>query len=159
MPDDNRSPSTVRWTRRAVLASTGLVSIASILAPLASATPEDADQAIRDIFGDRPVNPGRVTVTLPPIAENGNSVSIGISVDSPMTDADHVKQIVILSPRNPIATIARFHLGPHAGRAEVSTRVRMAGTQTLRVIAEMSDGTLWSGTGSTYVTLAACIIG
>jgi sulfur-oxidizing protein SoxY len=76
-----------------------------------------------------------------------------------MTDESFVEQIVVLSPRNPIATIARFHLGPHTGRAEISTRVRMAGTQTLRVVAEMNDGTLWSGTGSTYVTLAACIIG
>ena len=158
MPD-NDPLSTIRWTRRAILASTGILPVASVLAPLAAATPEDADQAIRDIFGDKPINPGKVTVKLPPIAENGNSVSVGIAVDSPMTEADHVRQIVVLSPRNPIATIARFQLGPHAGRAEVSTRVRLAGTQTLRVVAEMNDGTLWSGTGSTYVTLAACIIG
>jgi sulfur-oxidizing protein SoxY len=159
MPHDDHAPTTYRWTRRAFLASTGIVSIASALSPLASATPEDADQAIRDIFGDRPINKGKVTVTLPPIAENGNSVPVGITVDSPMTDESFVEQIVVLSPRNPIATIARFHLGPHTGRAEISTRVRMAGTQTLRVVAEMNDGTLWSGTGSTYVTLAACIIG
>lgn len=159
MPHDDQALQAYRWTRRAILASTGIFSIATALAPLASATPEDADQAVRDIFGDRPVNPGKVTVTLPPIAENGNSVSLGITVDSPMTETDFVRQIVVISPRNPIATIARFHLGPHAGRAEVSTRVRMAGTQTLRVVAEMNDGTLWSGTGSTYVTLAACIIG
>lgn len=146
-------------TRRDILASTAAVAVASFLAPTASATPEDADAALRDIFGDRPINEGRVFVTLPPIAENGNSVPIGITVNSPMAEDDYVKQIVILSPRNPIATIARFQLGPHSGRAQVSTRVRMAGTQTLRVVAEMSDGTLWSGTSSTYVTLAACIIG
>jgi sulfur-oxidizing protein SoxY len=159
MPHDDHALTTDRWTRRAFLASTGIVSIASVLSPLASATPEDADQAIRDIFGDRPIYKGKVTVTLPPIAENGNSVPVSVTVDSPMTDESFVKQIVVLSPRNPIATIARFHLGPHTGRAEISTRVRMAGTQTLRVVAEMNDGTLWSGTGSTYVTLAACIIG
>lgn len=159
MQQDNRTLFRLTCTRRVFLASAGALSIASVLAPIASATPEDADQAVRDIFGDRPINEGKVTVTLPPIAENGNSVAIGISVDSPMTDDDFVKQIVILSPRNPIATIARFNLGPHAGRAEISTRVRMAGTQTLRIVAEMSDGTLWTGTGSTYVTLAACIIG
>lgn len=146
-------------TRRAILASTAAVAVGSFLAPAAIATPEDADQAIRDLFGDRPINEGRVLVTLPPIAENGNSVPVGVTVTSPMSEDDYVKQIVILSPRNPIATIARFQLGPHAGRADISTRVRMAGTQTLRVVAEMSDGTLWSGTGSTYVTLAACIIG
>nr|WP_321362447.1 thiosulfate oxidation carrier protein SoxY [uncultured Hyphomonas sp.] len=159
MPQDEQTPFGLTCTRRTLLASSGAFSIASVLAPLASATPEDADQAIRDIFGDRPINEGKVTVTLPPIAENGNSVPIGIAVDSPMTDDDFVKQIIVLSPRNPIATIALFRLGPYSGRADVSTRVRMAGTQTLRVVAEMNDGTLWAGTGSTYVTLAACVIG
>ena len=159
MQQDEQAISREFWTRRAILASASALPLAAFLAPKASATPEDADQAIREIFGDRPVNAGKVTVTLPPIAENGNSVSLSVAVDSPMTEDDYVRQIVILSPRNPIATIARFHFSPHSGRAEISTRVRMAGTQTLRVIAEMSDGTLWSGTGSTYVTLAACIIG
>ena len=149
----------IHLTRRAILASTAAAAVAAFLTPAAYAAPEDADQAIRDIFGDRPINEGRVFVSLPPIAENGNSVPVGVTVNSPMSEDDYVKQIVILSPRNPIATIARFQLAPHAGRADISTRVRMAGTQTLRVVAEMSDGTLWSGTGSTYVTLAACIIG
>ncbi len=159
MQQDDQALGRSFWNRRAFLATASALPLAAFLAPTASATPEDADQAIRDFFGDRPVNAGKVTVTLPPIAENGNSVSLSVAVDSPMTEDDYVRQIVILSPRNPIATIARFQLSPHSGRAEISTRVRMAGTQTLRVIAEMSDGTLWSGTGSTYVTLAACIIG
>ena len=147
------------WNRRSFLAASGGTALATVLPPAAWASPQDADQAIREIFGDRPIHEGRVSVQLPPIAENGNSVSVSISVDSPMTEADHVRQIAIISPRNPIATVAQFYLGPYAGRADVSTRVRLAGTQTLRVIAEMSDGTLWSGKASTYVTLAACVIG
>lgn len=147
------------WTRRSILTASGILVASAAFPPLAAATPDDADRAIRDLFGDRPIFDGKVSVSLPPIAENGNSVAVSVSVESPMTEEDHVRQIVILSPRNPIATNARFQLGPHSGRADISTRVRMAGTQTLRVIAEMNDGTLWSGSASTYVTLAACIIG
>lgn len=156
--DDPTFPP-LHWTRRNLLVATGAAALTALLAPGANATPDDADAAIRELFGDHPINEGRVWVKLPPIAENGNSVAIDISVDSPMAEDDHVRQIAIFSPRNPIPTIAQFHLGPHAGRAQVSTRVRLAGTQTLRVIAEMSDGTLWSGKASTYVTLAACVIG
>ena len=147
------------WNRRTLLVAVSGAALSACLTPTASATPEEMTQTIRTLFGDRPINEGRVRVKLPPIAENGNSVSIDISVDSPMTGNDHVRQIVIFSPRNPITTIAQFQFGPHAGRADVSTRVRLAGTQALLVVAEMSDGTLWSGRASTYVTLAACVIG
>ena len=125
----------------------------------AFAEPADADAAIREMFGDKPITEGRVTVKVPPIAENGNSVSVGVIVDSPMSADDHVTRIGIFSPRNPIAEIARFELGPRAGRAEIATRMRMAGTQRVRAVAEMSDGTLWQGAASTVVTLAACVIG
>lgn len=150
--------SEIRWHRRAFLIASGAATL--FLAPVsASAEPEDADKAIREMFGSRKIQDGRVTVKLPPIAENGNSVQLTVSVESPMTEKDHVRRIAVISPRNPIAEIALFKLGPHSGLAEVSTRVRLAGTQSLRVIAEMSDGSLWAGRASTYVTLAACIIG
>ncbi|WP_084396843.1 SoxY-related AACIE arm protein [Henriciella aquimarina] len=154
-----RPPHAFPLTRRSILL-TGTAGLVSAALPFgASATPEDADAAIRALFGDRLINDGKVTVKLPPIAENGNSVAIGVSVDSPMSEDDYVKQIALFSPRNPIADVARFHLGPRAGKAEVSTRIRMAGTQTVRAIAEMNDGSLWKGTASTVVTLAACVIG
>ena len=145
--------------RRAFLAGAGAAACFALLPLPAVAEPEDAEEAIRQLFGTRPVREGKVTLKLPPIAENGNSVQLSVAVESPMTEKDHVRRIAIISPRNPIAEIAIFHLGPASGRAEVSTRVRLAGTQSLRVIAEMSDGSLWSGKASTYVTLAACIIG
>ena len=150
---------TLLWHRRTFLAAAG-AAVSLTLTPLpATAEPEDADEAIRKLFGDRAIREGRVTLKLPPIAENGNSVQLTVSVDSPMTEKDHVRKIAIISPRNPLAEIAIFNLGPAAGRAEISTRVRLAGTQSLRVVAEMSDGALWAGKASTYVTLAACIIG
>lgn len=146
-------------SRRAFLAGTGAALSLALLPLPAIAEPEDADEAIRQLFGTRPIREGKVTLKLPPIAENGNSVQLSVSVESPMTEKDHVRRIAIISPRNPIAEIAIFHLSAASGRADVSTRVRLAGTQSLRVIAEMSDGSLWSGKASTYVTLAACIIG
>ena len=76
-----------------------------------------------------------------------------------MSPDDYVRRIAIISPRNPIAEVAVFKLGPRAGNAEISTRIRMAGTQRIRAVAEMSDGTLWHGSASTVVTLAACLIG
>lgn len=147
------------WQRRAFLAAAGAAVSFALLPLPAAAEPEDADEAIRRLFGDRAIRDGKVTLKLPPIAENGNSVQLTVSVDSPMTEQDHVRRIAIISPRNPIPEIAIFNLNPASGRAEISTRVRLAGTQSLRAVAEMSDGSLWAGKASTYVTLAACIIG
>lgn len=147
------------WHRRAFLAAAGAAVSTALLPLSAAAEPEDADEAIRKLFGDRAIREGRVTLKLPPIAENGNSVQLTVSVDSPMTEKDHVRKIAIISPRNPIPEVAIFNLSHASGRAEVSTRVRLAGTQSLRAVAEMSDGSLWAGKASTYVTLAACIIG
>lgn len=146
-------------SRRLLLTGLGAGMLSSALPLAALGEPEDADAAIRDIFGDGALNEGKVTVKLPPIAENGNSVAITVSVDSPMTEDNHVRRMAIISPRNPIAEIAVFELGPRAGKAEVSTRIRMAGTQRIRAVAEMSDGSLWVGSASTVVTLAACVIG
>ena len=83
---------------------------------------------------------------------------IDIFIDSPMTEDDYVKQIVVFSPRNPLPVLAQYHLTPMSGRADVSARIRLGGTQSIRVIAEMNDGTLWSGAKQTLVTLAACVI-
>ncbi|WP_233347304.1 thiosulfate oxidation carrier protein SoxY [Ponticaulis koreensis] len=125
---------------------------------VAAATEDEMNEAISGMFGDRVITEGRVNVDLPPIAENGFSVPIDISVDSPMTEDDYVKQIVVFSPRNPLPVLAQYHLTPMSGRADVSARIRLGGTQSIRVIAEMNDGTLWSGAKQTLVTLAACVI-
>lgn len=143
--------------RSLLLGATGAVSIAAL--PLhAIADQADLEQARRDLFGDRPIREGRVTVNLPPIAENGYSVPLSVTVDSPMTADDYVKSVAILSPRNPLPNIAQFHFTPRSGKAFVSTRIRMSGTQSIQAIAEMSDGSLWSGSMQTVVTLAACVV-
>lgn len=144
--------------RRSLLRAAGSLVMVSALPLPASATPESMQAAIENIFGAREIMEGRVTLKLPPIAENGNSVSLQVTVQSPMTEADHVTRVAVFSPANPLPNVARFTLGPRAGLAKIGTRIRLADTQTVRAIAEMNDGSLWSGTAATLVTLAACAI-
>lgn len=135
----------------------GAIAITAL--PLTShADQADLERVRRNLFGVRPIREGRVTVKLPPIAENGYSVPISVTVDSPMTADDYVKRVAILSPRNPHPLLAQYHFTPRSGRAAVDARIRMSGTQAIQAVAEMSDGSLWSGSMETVVTLAACVI-
>ncbi len=96
---------------------------------------------------------------MPPVVENGNTVSLVVAVDSPMTAADYVKAIHVFNEKNPQPYLISVHLGPRAGKAKISTRVRLADSQTVTAIAEMSDGTFCSATADVVVTLAACVEG
>jgi sulfur-oxidizing protein SoxY len=91
------------------------------------------------------------------LVENGNAVGVTLDVESPMRADDHVRRIALFNEKNPQADIAVFHLGPRAGRARVATRIRLATSQTVMAVAEMSDGSFWSSKASVIVTLAACI--
>ncbi|MEL6858152.1 MAG: thiosulfate oxidation carrier protein SoxY [Pseudomonadota bacterium] len=145
-------------TRRALFASAGSAILITATPRSAHAAEDDLAAARIDLFGDRSVQEGRVIVELPPIAENGHSVPIRVQVDSPMTATDYVKRVAILSPRNPLPVIGVFALSPQSGRAEIATRIRMSGTQSIEAVAEMNDGTLWRGSMETVVTLAACVV-
>ena len=112
---------------------------------------------VRKVTGGAAVNPGRVTVETPRLADNGHSVPLKVSVASSMTAADYVRSITLLSERNPRPVIATYHLGPRSGRAEVATRVRLNGSQRLLVIAQLSDGSYWSGSAEVEVTESACL--
>ncbi len=120
-------------------------------------TEKDMLAAIARVTGSKPVQKGRVKLEVPPLVDNGNAVAISVAVDSPMTEANHVKEIHIFSERNPEPVILSMKLGPRSGRAAAATRVRLADTQTLVAIAAMSDGTFWSGSAQTVVTIAACL--
>lgn len=146
------------WSRRNLLCVSASAVGWMLVSRSANADPKDADLAIKALFGDRPVNDGRVSVELPPISENGYSVPFVVSVESPMTERDHVVRIAVLSEKNPIADVARFELGPRAGVARIETRIRLGGSQRVCAVAEMSDGSLWTGFAFTIVTLAACVI-
>ena len=118
----------------------------------------DSDALVKQALG-RAAQRGRVKLELPILADNGNDVPMKVAVQSPMTQADHVKTVRLLSPRNPERDMAVFHLGPRAGLAELSSRVRLAGSQRVVAVAEMSDGSLWMDTADVVVTLSACIDG
>jgi sulfur-oxidizing protein SoxY len=125
----------------------------------AQATDETMRGAIREFLGEAQVRPGRVKLDLPPLVENGNAVPLAISVESPMTAEDHVKTIAVFNQKNPQPNVATFHIGPRCGRASVSTRIRLADSQTVSAIAQMSDGSFWSDSADVVVTLAACVEG
>ena len=142
-------------TRRAVIAGGGATLLALRVTPL-HATPDEMRAAMHAALGDGPVSRGRVTLDIPALVENGNSVPLTIVVDSPMTPADHVRSLHIFSPENPLPDISRFVLGPRCGKAEVRTTIRLATTQVLHVVATMSDGSRWLETAEVEVTTAAC---
>lgn len=145
-------------TRRSAIA--GLAGLA--LVPVAAGGPAAAEdsmaaEAIKTLTKGATVKPGRVSIIMPELAENGNTVATTVTVESPMTAADHVKAIHIVADKNPIARVVSFHLGPRSGRARVATNIRLATTQVVTAVAEMSDGSFWSGTQEVIVTLAACL--
>jgi sulfur-oxidizing protein SoxY len=122
----------------------------------AEATPASMTSAIRTVVGEAVVRTGKVTLEVPPLVENGNTVPMTVSVSNPMTPADHVVSIHVFNEKNPQPNIGNFYLGPQAGRAQVSTRIRLADSQKIVAIARLSDGSFWSATVDVVVTLAAC---
>jgi len=123
----------------------------------ARATPEAMRAAMKKVLGEASVQKGRVKLELPPLIENGNSVSMNVAVESPMTSEDYVKSIHVFNEKNPQPNVISVHIGPRAGRASISTRVRLADSQRVIAVAEMSDGTFWSDETDVIVTLAACL--
>ena len=122
----------------------------------AEATPATLTAAIRAVAGEAAVRTGKVKLDVPPLVENGNTVPMTVSVSSPMTADDHVKSIHVFNEKNPQPNIGNFVLGPRAGRAEVSTRIRLADSQKITAIAHLADGSFWSVSVDVVVTLAAC---
>jgi sulfur-oxidizing protein SoxY len=144
------------WSRRNLLAiGAGLVGAMWIRTSQAAGP--DLASALSAFAGNAPIKPGRVLLDVAPLVENGNTVPVKITVESPMTEADHVVAIAIFNEKNPQRDVGVFRLGARAGRAEVSTRIRLATSQKLVAIAQMSDGTYWSHSVDVIVTLAACV--
>lgn len=130
------------------------------LAPVyrdAQATPAAMQDALRKVTGGAPLRSGRVKLDVPPLIDNGNAVPLSVTVESPMTPADHVKAIHVFTERNPLPNVLSVYLGPRAGRAHVATRVRLADTQNVIAIAQLSDGSYWMASAHVVVTLSACL--
>lgn len=122
----------------------------------AGATPSEAIQAIQKIVGSREIKTGRIYFELPPLVENGNLVAIKFSVQSPMIQTDYVKAIHIIAQGNPLPNVVSCYFTPLSGRAEVSTRIRLADSQKVWALAQMSDDSFWQTSVDTVVTLSAC---
>jgi sulfur-oxidizing protein SoxY len=151
----------LRHTRREVLQAAGAIAgsgaIALSMIRPAAATPASLHEAIRKVVGEAPVKSGKVKIDMPPIVENGNSVPCSVTVESPMTEADHVKAIHVFTEKNPLPNVISVRLGPRAGKASFATRIRLADSQPITAIAEMSDGSFYSESVDIIITLAACI--
>jgi sulfur-oxidizing protein SoxY len=147
-----------RISRRAMLCRLGTAGLLAVLWPVSAwTTPEAVQQAVRERIGTREPQSGGITLTLPKLAETGNAVPLTVVVDSPMTPEDHVLRMHVFVPGNPEPVAATYHLGVRAGKAEISTRIRLARSQMVLALAEMSDGSVRSATASIVVTLGACV--
>ena len=147
-------------TRRCFLRLAGGAAVAGsvpivTLRPL-EATPAMLTAAIRNVVGEAPVRTGKVKLDIPPLVENGNTVPMTVSVTSPMTPEDYVKSIHVFNEKNPQPNMGNFYLTPSSGRAQISTRIRLADTQKVVAIARLSDDSFWSVSTEVVVTLAAC---
>jgi sulfur-oxidizing protein SoxY len=147
-------------TRRDFLGLAGGAAVAGAV-PIVSlrplqATPAMLTSAIRNVVGEAQVKAGKVKIDIPPLVENGNTVPMTVSVTSPMTETDYVKSIHVFNEKNPQPNIGNFYIGPWAGRAQISTRIRLADSQKVVAIAHMSDDSFWSVSADVIVTLAAC---
>jgi len=150
---DQLSP---RPTRRGFLAGAAALVTLLPMTP-AQATPDSLEAAIREVVGTAKLNAGKVTLDLPPLVENGNTVPLKVSVDSPMSAADHVKAIHVFNEKNPQPHVLNATLGPRAGRASVAAHIKLADSQRIVAIAELSDGSFWTASADVIVTIAACI--
>ena len=153
-----KTPSSPLARRR--LLQAGVVVAAQVL--VRPATAQDASAmaaAVAQFAGGREVRRGRVKLEIAPLVDNGNVVPMRVVVDSPMSAADHVAEIAVFNEKNPQRDVARFTLGPRSGKADVSTRIRLATSQKLTALARMNDGSVWSDTVDVVVVLAACIEG
>lgn len=157
-----RLPPASGPSRRRVVAGlvVGAATTASFLqASAARANNPPLEDLLRRVAGGALPRTGRVLLDIPRLSETGNAVPLQVRVESPMTEADHVRWVHVIAELNPFPDVARFHLSPRAGRAQVATSIRLADTQQIAVVAAMSDGSFWMAQQEVIVTLSACISG
>lgn len=157
MTEFKLSSNTTKLSRRMYLSALGLLGISSWLVPsLGMAKKPEAMEAIAKIVGSNAIRDGRVKLVIPPLVESGNLVVLKLSIESPMTANDYVKVVHVVSEANPFPNIFTAYFTPRSGRAELTARVRLADSQRVWAIAQMSDGSFWQGYADTLVTLSAC---
>ena len=149
--------SSVETTRRETLAFASILGLAALLAPRMTFADEQAVAAeIKKLYGDKKFDSGKIKLDVPEIAENGLVVPVNVEVESPMTDADYVKAVHVLADGNPLPGIVSYSFTPACGKASASTRMRLAQTQNIICIAEMSNGKLHMAKANVKVTIGGC---
>ena len=130
----------------AVLGATGSPAVAA----------NDSADLIKKFTGGKQPAEGKVKLDLPEIAENGNTVPMTVSVESPMTEQSYVSEVLVVGDGNPNGGMVTFHFTPASGVAEANTRVRLATTQTITAVAKMNDGSLYTASRQVKVTIGGC---
>src|SRR3954471_2111340 len=149
--------SSVKTTRRETLALAGIAALAAFLAPKMAVADEGAVAAeIKKLYGDKKIDSGKLKLDVPEIAENGLVVPVNVEVESPMTDADHVKAVHVFADGNPFPGVVSYRFTPACGKASASTRMRLAQTQNIIAVAEMSNGGLYMAKANVKVTIGGC---
>jgi len=142
-------------SRRQVLAgSAGALAVATL--GVAPAHANNAQDLIKAFTGGKSATEGKVKLDLPEIAENGNTVPMTVSVESPMTDASHVTEVLVVGDGNPNGGMVTFHFSPLSGAAEANTRIRLAATQNIIAVAKMNDGSFVMASKQVKVTIGGC---
>jgi len=145
-----------KFNRREALAlGAGAVSVAMFGAAPALAK-NDADEAIKKFTGGKTPVQGKVKLDLPEIAENGNTVPMTVTVDSPMTEQSYVTDVMVVANENPRSSVVTFHFSPASGVAEANTRIRLAATQDVIAVAKMNDGSVFMASKQVKVTIGGC---
>lgn len=150
--------STQTFTRRQVLLAAGGLALAGVASRIRPATADAAgvQEAIQKVIGGKNAKAGRITLKLPEIAENGNTVPVSFSVESPMTEKDYVKAVHLFAEANPRPNVGSFYFSPTSGQAMASTRMRLLKTQNVVAVAEMSDGSVYMAKTKVKVTIGGC---
>ncbi len=145
-------------SRRAALALGAASAAFTVLGSGGSvlAAPKDAADDIAKFTGGKAAEQGKISIELPEIAENGNTVPIAVSVESPMTAADHVTDVLVVADGNPRPGVATYHFTAMSGKAEASTRIRLATTQNIVVVAKTSTGKIYTAQKLVKVTIGGC---
>lgn len=151
----------IEMQSRRLLLQAGAAAFAQALLvrPAAAQGNEDLATLVARFANGQPVQRGKVKLEIAPLVDNGNVVPLRVLVDSAMNAAEHVREIAVFNEKNPQHDVARFQLGARAGKADVSTRIRLATSQKLVALARMNDGSVWSDSVDVVVVLAACIEG
>ncbi|HWM80875.1 MAG TPA: thiosulfate oxidation carrier protein SoxY [Pseudolabrys sp.] len=141
--------------RQTLVMGVGAVAVLSGVVSPAFAK-NDVDELIQKFTGGKKPAEGKIKLDLPEIAENGNTVPMTVSVESPMTEQSYVSEVMVVTDGNPRAGVVTFHFSPASGVAEANTRIRLASTQNVIAVAKMNDGSLFTASKQVKVTIGGC---